>query len=119
MTVSITLHLNYLFSDNFHLNLNKLLLNKADFFFYSSHNFKEKQGLEIFNLYFKDLSFYLFYTNLKLDSNRKLLSNIIDSFKSNINLLKENFAFVVLDNEKVFNTNIKIYFKILGCLLNF
>ena len=79
----------------------KMLTQKVNFMFYSNHGFKTKQGLEIFNLYFKDIQYYLLFTNLKVENNREKLNEIISIFKDNFNNIKENFAFVVVDNEKV------------------
>ena len=78
-----------------------MLLEKTNFIYYSNHSFKMKQGLEIFNLYFKDTPYYLYYTNLKIEANRNKLNEILEIFKENLGNIKENFAFVVVDNEKV------------------
>jgi hypothetical protein len=81
----------------------KILLRKTDFVYYSNHSFKKKQGIELFNLYFKEIPYYLFFTNLKEDTNKKRLVEILDVFRENIDLdlIKDNFVFVVVDNEKV------------------
>lgn len=78
-------------------------MNEADFVYYANSPFKRKQGIEILNLYFKDTPYYLYYTNLKFENNRKKLVEIMNIFKEelNNNRIKENFAFVVVDNEKV------------------
>jgi hypothetical protein len=89
------------------MNVMKMLMNKTNFFYYSNHTFKTKQGLEILNLYFKDIPYYLFFTNLKIEENRNKLNEILAIMKDNFSNIKQNFAFVVVDNQKV------IYFKII------
>jgi hypothetical protein len=81
----------------------KILMKSSDFIYYSNHQFKTKQGLEILNLYFKDVPYYLLFSNLKIEKNREKLNEIISIFKENIagGKIDENFAFVVVDNEKV------------------
>ena len=79
----------------------KILLKRTNFVYYSNHSFKKKQGLEIFNLYFKDIPYYLYYTNLKDDHNKKRLVDILDTFRENLEKINKNFVFVVVDNEKV------------------
>jgi hypothetical protein len=92
-------------SDKFSLQLMKTLMQKTNFVYYSNHQFKTKQGLEILNLYFKDVPYYLLFSNLKIEKNREKLNEIINIFRENIGAGKidENFAFVVVDNEKVKN----------------
>lgn len=98
--------------DDFSAQLMKSLMTKADFFYYSNHTFKMKQGLEILNLYFKDQPYYLYFTNLKNEENRKKLEEILQIFRESLkkNLIKDNFAFVVVDNEKSHkNTLFKLF----------
>ncbi len=76
-------------------------MSKINFVFYSSHNFKKKQGLEIFNLYFKNIPYYLYYTNLKDEKNKKEYLNLMGIFKNNFNIINKQFVLVVCDNEKV------------------
>ena len=83
------------------MNLMKMLLSKTNFFFYSNHSFRMKQALEILNLYFKDIPYYLYITNLKTKENKLKLNEIIEVFKDNLDEIKNNFALVVVDNEKV------------------
>lgn len=83
------------------MNLIKILLRRTNFVYYSNHSFHKKQGLEIFNLYFKDIPYYLYFTNLKDDNNKNKLVDILDIFRENLDGIKNNFVFVVVDNEKV------------------
>lgn len=83
------------------MNIMKKLISKANFFYYSNHTFKMKQGLEILNLYFKDIPYFLYFTNLKSEINKKKLNEILEIFNKNLDKINDNFALVIVDNEKV------------------
>jgi hypothetical protein len=93
---------NYLLDEQkFALNLTKVLTSKLNFMYYIGAGFKKKQGVEILNLYFKDTPYYLLYTNLKNDLNKIKLNDMFQVFNSRLNDINENFAVVVIDNDKV------------------
>jgi hypothetical protein len=79
--------------------LNKYLLNFG-FFYYSNTAFKQKQGIEVFNLFFKDIPYFLYFTNLKDPKNRGKLSELMKVFLQHKNEFKEPFSFIVMDNDK-------------------
>jgi hypothetical protein len=87
------------------LEANKILLNKTNFILYSNNAFKKKQGLEILNLYFKDIPYYLLFTDLTQKENIEKMMYFMNILKNEINnnnnIFNENFAFVVIDNKKV------------------
>lgn len=87
--------------DKFTLEVNKLLINLTNFILYTNNSFKKKQGLEVLNLFFKDIPYYLLYTNLREKENRQGMIDILNIFKEEFPKFKENFAFIVVDNERV------------------
>lgn len=68
--------------------------------YYVPTGFRKKQGMEVLNLYFKDIPYYLLYTNLKEEANRIFLERIFSSMKEKASSFTDTFAFIVVDNEK-------------------
>lgn len=78
-------------------------MNKTNFFLYSKNPSKMKQAVEVFNLFMKDVPYYIYFTNLTIEENRTKLSEIMDAFRENFDKIQNNFNFLVVDNEKVKN----------------
>jgi hypothetical protein len=70
--------------------------------YYTSSPFHQKQAIEILNLYFKDIPYYAFFTDLKYKENKEKLNEIYEYIKKEaLGRSVENFIIVVLDNAKV------------------
>ena len=81
----------------------KVLIDKMNFMYYTNSPFRQKQAIEILNLYFKDIPYYAFFTDLKYKENKDKLNEIYKYIKEEM-LARDSkkFVFVVLDNIKVY-----------------
>ena len=78
-----------------------ILLEKTNFIYYTNTYFKQRQGLEIFNLYVKDMDTYILYTNLKNPENIYKLNNMLNVFRKAKSIISNPFTLIVVDNDKV------------------
>jgi hypothetical protein len=90
--------------DKFISNLTKIFINDYEFIYYSNSSFNQKQAIEVLNLYFKDVPYYVLFTDLKYEENKQKFMNTLNIFKKAIKdgILSDKFFFVVMDNSKVY-----------------
>jgi hypothetical protein len=93
----------YITIDIFLSKLMKTLIKKFNFMYYMNSPFHHKQAIEILNLYFKDIPYYAFFTDLKYNENKEKLEEIYKYIKEVLNKNKtfEKFVIVIFDNAKV------------------